>query len=39
LSHLSAQKAADEIERRGLGKVPYRTIARARARLGLEEAD
>jgi DNA invertase Pin-like site-specific DNA recombinase len=36
LSHLSAQKAADEIERRGLGKLSYRTITRARARLGLE---
>jgi len=36
LSHLSAQKAADEIERRGLGKLSYRTITRARARLGLK---
>src|SRR6185312_6870094 len=36
LLHLSAQKAADEIERRGLGKLSYRTITRARARLGLE---
>ena len=32
---LSAQKAADEIERRGLGKVSYRTVMRARERLGL----
>ncbi len=34
-SGLSAQKAADEIERRGLGKVSYRTVMRARARLSL----
>jgi DNA invertase Pin-like site-specific DNA recombinase len=33
--HLSAQKAADEIERRGLGKVSFRTVMRARVRLGL----
>ena len=32
---LSAQKAADEIERRGLGKLSYRTVTRARLRLGL----
>lgn len=36
--HLSAQKAADEIERRGLGKVSFRTVMRARVRLGLEAA-
>ena len=34
---LSAQKAADEIERRGLGKLSYRTVMRARVRLGLED--
>jgi hypothetical protein len=33
---LSAQKAADQIERRGLGKVSYRTVTRARQRLGLK---
>ena len=32
---LSARKAADEIERRGFGKVAWRTVLRARARLGL----
>jgi DNA invertase Pin-like site-specific DNA recombinase len=32
---LSAQKAADEIERRGLGKISFRTVMRARVRLGL----
>ena len=37
LSHLSARAAAEVIERRGLGKLSYKTIARARARLGLED--
>jgi DNA invertase Pin-like site-specific DNA recombinase len=32
---LSAQKAADVIEQRGLGKISLRTVMRARARLGL----
>ena len=31
LSHLSAQKVAAEFERRGLGKLSYRTVMRARA--------
>jgi DNA invertase Pin-like site-specific DNA recombinase len=35
LAHLSTRKAAEEIERRGLGKLSYKTIARARARLGI----
>ena len=34
LAHLSPQKVADEIERRGPGKVSYKTIERARIRLG-----
>ena len=34
-AHLSTHKAADEIERRGLGKLSYKTIARARVRLGM----
>ena len=37
LSHLSAQKVAAEFERRGLGKLSYRTVMRARVRLGLED--
>ena len=37
LSHLSARATAAEIERRGLGKLSYKTIARARVRLGLED--
>jgi hypothetical protein len=37
LSHLSSRAAAAEIERRGLGKLSYNSIARARARLGLED--
>jgi hypothetical protein len=37
LSHLSPQKIADEIERRGLGKISFRTIMRARVRLGLKD--
>jgi DNA invertase Pin-like site-specific DNA recombinase len=36
LSHLSAQKVAAEFERRGLGKLSYRTVMRARVRLGLD---
>jgi DNA invertase Pin-like site-specific DNA recombinase len=35
LWHLSSRNAAAEIERRGLGKLSYKTITRARARLGL----
>src|SRR6476659_6044592 len=38
LSHLSSRAAAAEIERRGLGKISYITVVRARARLGLGEA-
>jgi hypothetical protein len=37
LSHLSARAAAAEIERRGLGRLSYKTIARARVRLGLKD--
>ena len=37
LSHLSSRAAAAEIERRGLGKLSYKTIARARVRLGLKD--
>jgi len=37
LSHLSAQKVAAEFERRGLGKLSYRTVMRARVRLGLKD--
>jgi hypothetical protein len=37
LSHLSSRAVADEIERRGLGKVSYKTIMRARIRLGLKD--
>jgi hypothetical protein len=37
LSNLSARAVAAEIERRGLGKPSYKTIARARFRLGLED--
>jgi DNA invertase Pin-like site-specific DNA recombinase len=37
LRHLSSRAAAEEIERRGLGKLSYKTIARARVRLGLED--
>ena len=32
---LSSRAAAAEIERRGLGKLSYKTVARARVRLGL----
>jgi DNA invertase Pin-like site-specific DNA recombinase len=35
LSGLSSRAAAAEIERRGLGKISYITVIRARARLGL----
>ena len=38
LSRLSSRAAAAEIERRGLGKVSYKTVMRARARLGLGKA-
>ena len=38
LSGLSARAAAAEIERRGLGKISYRTVMRARVRLALEDA-
>ena len=34
-AHLSARKAADAIEASGLGKIAWRTVLRARARLGL----
>ena len=35
LSGLSSRAAAAEIERRGLGKLSYKTVMRARARLGI----
>jgi hypothetical protein len=34
--YLSAQEAAEEVERRGLRKISHKTVVRARARLGLE---
>ena len=37
LSRLSSRAVADEIERRGLRKVSYKTIMRARIRLGLKD--
>ena len=37
LWHLSTRAAAAEIERRGFGKVSYKTVARARVRLGLQK--
>ena len=37
LSHLSSRAVADEIERRGFGKVSYKTIIRARILLGLKD--
>ena len=37
LSHLSSRAVAAEIERRGLGKFSYKTIMRARVRLGLAD--
>ena len=33
----AARAAAEEIERRGLGKLSYRTVMRARVRLGLAD--
>jgi DNA invertase Pin-like site-specific DNA recombinase len=36
LAHLSSRAVAEEIERRGLGKLSYKTVMRARTRLGLE---
>ena len=38
LWHLSSRAAAAEIERRGLGRLSYKTVARARVRLGLPKA-
>jgi DNA invertase Pin-like site-specific DNA recombinase len=35
LAHMSAQKAADELARRGFGKMSYMTVVRARSRLGI----
>ena len=35
LAHLSSRAVAEEIERRGLGKVSHKTVSRARVRLGL----
>jgi hypothetical protein len=35
LTHLSAEKAAAELERRGFGWMSYITVQRARFRLGL----
>jgi hypothetical protein len=37
LAHLSPRAVVAEMERRGLGKVSYKTIARARKRLGIEK--
>jgi DNA invertase Pin-like site-specific DNA recombinase len=37
LQHCPSRAAAEEIERRGLGKLSYRTVMRARVRLGLED--
>ena len=37
LAHLSLRAVVAEMERRGLGKVSYKTIARARKRLGIEK--
>ena len=37
LPRLSPQKVAAEIERRGLGRVSYKTVERARVRLGLQK--
>jgi hypothetical protein len=37
LSHLSTRKVAAELIQRGLGKLSYQTIARARVRLGLSQ--
>ena len=38
LAHLSSRAVAAEVERRGLGKLSYKTVMRARVRLGLEAA-
>jgi hypothetical protein len=35
LAHLSSRAVAEEIERRGLGTLSYKTVMRARVRLGL----
>jgi DNA invertase Pin-like site-specific DNA recombinase len=35
LAHLSTRKAAAEIERRGLGKLSHKAVARVRTRLGI----
>jgi DNA invertase Pin-like site-specific DNA recombinase len=35
LAHMSSRAVAEEIERRGLGKLSYKTVMRARVRLGL----
>ena len=35
LAHLSTRKAAAEIERRGLGKLSHKAVARVRLRLGI----
>jgi DNA invertase Pin-like site-specific DNA recombinase len=35
LAHLSSRAVAEEVERRGLGKLSYKTVMRARVRLGL----
>jgi DNA invertase Pin-like site-specific DNA recombinase len=37
LADLSSRAAAAEIERRGLGKVSYKLVQRARVRLGLKD--
>jgi DNA invertase Pin-like site-specific DNA recombinase len=38
LTHLSTRKAAAEIERRGLGKLSHKAVARVRVRLGISES-
>jgi DNA invertase Pin-like site-specific DNA recombinase len=38
LAHLSTRKAAAEIERRGLGKLSHKAVARVRVRLGITGA-
>jgi DNA invertase Pin-like site-specific DNA recombinase len=38
LQHLSARAASTELQRRGLGTFSYKTVKRARGRLGLEHA-
>ena len=35
VAHLSTRKAAAEIERRGLGKLSHKAVARVRSRLGI----